>query len=592
MTRRESLTAAIDSLEKILGPRPWQPTAASDETNWAAFVNRAGALCQLAEISPTNESKSLFDEAISSLEYAVSVLASKGKEDLLRYTQANLGFAYQQLGISSENAESLRKAVQTHRAALALDLRERNADLWANSQNNRGNSLSALAQRLKGGESGELLLDAMGCYESAASVWSRRRYPKEWRMVQSNIANRKLDLAERLTGRGQRALVDEAVTINAELLKYTDRSGQPSEWARVNNNLGAALRIYSNLQSAPQAVSCLKRAEEAHRNAISVSQDIQGPVRWAEAQMNLGNVLVQLGEQVPQEFESYMDRAAEAYHFAREAGTLSDSRERWGSTLINTANGLGERGRRTSGDNGVRLLREAATIYGQTLEVLDQSHFPRQWAKAQSSFASALGDLGVRTNDPRAFGRAVAASRSALQVFTREDDPLEWGHAQTNLGNALTAVAKGLDPSGAPSVFLQALDAFDGALQVFTRSDFRRDWATITYNKGALLASMAEQDTHSTGVELFRDAIELFREVATVWTKDMPMQWADNQMNLAIADIVLASRLTGKERLNCLEEASACLAGASAVFSGEPWVLQQGKISRLRTRLGELKAQS
>jgi tetratricopeptide (TPR) repeat protein len=592
VTRRESIATAIDSLERILGPRPWLPTAASGETYWAAFVNRAGALCQLAQISPPKEARSLFEEAIGSLEYAAGVLASKGRDDLLRYAEANLGFAYQQLGMSLENAESLRKAVETHRAALALDSRERNADLWANSQNNLGNSLSALAQRLRGDDSTKALLEALECYESAATTWVRRRFPGEWLMVHSNIANRKLDLAERITGSGQRALVDEAVTISAELVKHTDRASQPSEWARLYNNLGSAFRIYANLQGAPEALGSLKRAEEAHLNAISISQDVQGPVRWAEAQMNLGNVLVQLGEQVPQEFESYMDRAAEAYRCAREVGTLFDSRKRWGSMLINTANGLGERGRRTSGDNGLRLLLAAVTMYEQVLDELDQSHFPRQWAKAQSSLASALGDLGLRTNDSRMLGRAVAAARSALQVFTLEDDPLEWGHAQTNLGNALTAVAKALDPSSAASMFLQALEAFDGALQVFARRDFQREWATITFNKGALLATMGERDMQATALELLRDAIELFRQVATVWTRDMPMQWADNQMNLATASIVLASRVGGRERATCLENGSASLDAASKVFSGEAWVMQQARISRLRERLDKLKAQS
>ncbi len=62
------------------------------------------------------------------------------------------------------------------------------------------------------------------------------------------------------------------------------------------------------------------------------------------------------------------------------------------------------------------------------------------WAAGQNSRAVALRNQALRTDSESGtalLGKAVAASREALTVCTREDHPLDWAVGQNSLGNAL-----------------------------------------------------------------------------------------------------------------------------------------------------------
>jgi hypothetical protein len=128
-----------------------------------------------------------------------------------------------------------------------------------------------------------------------------------------------------------------------------------------------------------------------------------------------------------------------------------------------------------------------------------------------------------------------------------------------------------------------------GCVSWDTRDDFPQDWATVTSNKGALLATMGVRDAGPTGTGLIREATELLQQVESVWTRDLPMRWADNRLNLAEARLTLASRTTGEERTNYLDEASTDIAGASEVFASEN-LQQQSRLSRLRVLLSQQNA--
>ncbi|MBV8377150.1 MAG: hypothetical protein JO279_09115 [Verrucomicrobia bacterium] len=65
---------------------------------------------------------------------------------------------------------------------------------------------------------------------------------------------------------------------------------------------------------------------------------------------------------------------------------------------------------------------------------------PGLWAATVDDVGTACDELGIRTEGPKAteyLAKAVAADRSALEVFTPQDLPQQWAMTQNNLGIAL-----------------------------------------------------------------------------------------------------------------------------------------------------------
>ena len=71
--------------------------------------------------------------------------------------------------------------------------------------------------------------------------------------------------------------------------------------------------------------------------------------------------------------------------------------------------------------------------------------------------------MGLSKDSPPHLDQAVAAFNKALEVYTREEEPLEWAETQTKLGIALGRL--GFSKDSSPHLD-QAVEAFDKALEV------------------------------------------------------------------------------------------------------------------------------
>jgi hypothetical protein len=66
----------------------------------------------------------------------------------------------------------------------------------------------------------------------------------------------------------------------------------------------------------------------------------------------------------------------------------------------------------------------------------------------------------------------VAACRSALEVFTREQLPQDWATAQSSLGDALAEQAIRGEGAKAVELLGQAVAAFHSCLEIYTAEAF------------------------------------------------------------------------------------------------------------------------
>ena len=104
----------------------------------------------------------------------------------------------------------------------------------------------------------------------------------------------------------------------------------------------------------------------------------------------------------------------------------------------------------------------------------------------------------------------MAMIREALDHISEEDQPNLFGHAQNNLGNALSQ--QGERTGGAEGAKLQAeaVAAYRAALRVRTEAGHSVDWAKTQNNVGNALARQGEHTGGEEGAKLLAEAVIAF----------------------------------------------------------------------------------
>jgi tetratricopeptide (TPR) repeat protein len=109
--------------------------------------------------------------------------------------------------------------------------------------------------------------------------------------------------------------------------------------------------------------------------------------------------------------------------------------------------------------------------------------------------------------------QSVAASRSALEVFTRTAQPQEWAMVENNLGLALRLEGERSSDKQAKDLFAQAVDAYKAALQVYTRTEKPLAWAMIQNNLGNALV---DEGDYAGAAKALEECLEGFPDNAGI----------------------------------------------------------------------------
>jgi tetratricopeptide (TPR) repeat protein len=187
----------------------------------------------------------------------------------------------------------------------------------------------------------------------------------------------------------------------------------------------------------------------------------------------------------------------------------------------------------TEGATARAALREAEKSCDEALTIYARDRYPVEWAVAQDCKGVAAREaglripLGVDSGGLSALLKAVRAHKSALEVLTREHQPIEWAVAQQNLAIAL--LERGIrfrEPELVEKDLNDAADAIGNALKVFTRKEYPSAWAELHYNRGIGLmrrSTRVGQDARS----LLDQSIAAFGQAQQVYTEsEFPREWA------------------------------------------------------------------
>lgn len=175
----------------------------------------------------------------------------------------------------------------------------------------------------------------------------------------------------------------------------------------------------------------------------------------------------------------------------------------------------------------------------ESAAALSRENEPIAWAVAQTELASRLYQLWDRDS----VTEAVALYRVALEVLTPKATPAEWLVAQEGLGDALLRIAMGRSLASAVGMFggsytdpgLDSRDAalvFMAALDVQTRQRDRAAWARLQTKLGYALTMLTTRQRFSQADSAETDLIQEQAEQAfrnalgALSSRANPVEWA------------------------------------------------------------------
>ncbi len=514
------------------------------------------------------ESRRLLEEAVAAYRSALEVWTKADMPQDWARTQNNLGAALQELGRRSGDKEGyklLEDAVAAYRSALEVWTKADMPQDWAVIQDNLGMALQELGKRSSDKEEGDKLLeDAVAAYRSALEVRTKPDLPQNWAKTQNNLGTALRELGRRSGDKEQGGkLLQEAIAVYRSALEVSTKADLPQDWARIQNNLGTALKELGKRNGdKEEGDKLLEDAVAAYRSALEVYTKADLPQDWAGTQNNLGTALQELGmPNAGEESRKLLEGAVAAYRAALEVYTKVDLPQNWARTQNNLGTALQELGTPNAGEESRKLLEEAVAAYRSALEVWTKADLPQNWARTQNNLGTALQELWRRSGDKeegrKLLEEAVAAYRSALEVWTKADLPQNWARTQNDLGAALRELGKRSgDKEEADKLLEGAAAAYRASLEVYTKADLPQNWARTQNNLGTALQELGTSSAGEQHRKLLEGAVAAYRAALEVYTRaDLPQNWARTQNNLSDALSALDNQLGGEEVLKRKREA-------------------------------------
>ncbi|MCT9141019.1 CHAT domain-containing protein [Streptomyces violarus] len=483
--------------------------------------------------------------------------------------QNNLGNAYRMLRGSDdtpgseEAAEAVEQAIAAYLAALAVRTRDTDPYSWARTQNNLG---SAYAERLRG-KSADNKQKALQAYRAALEVHDVLEYPDDYVMAKTNLGLLYLDLAD---GTQPDVLDLSMEAFLCAMLARTPRT-DPRRRQRLVRSMYDAFR--SRLGLTPPGL----REETLARLApvVEVLAQAGAPLSTRSTPVVEDSSAAGVATRVdPCLFASYWHDFYRVIPLPELIAMITspeaDRQPRVRISMLRAA-----------------LRRDDVVLPSFRAELLDEL---------------ALALLHHPSDDAAQHQEeAISALETALNAYTREDDPLEWGTIKNHLGaaygkrlsgdraeNLERAIryctdSIGTRPVGSLDWALftgqlgqlyrdrrfgdprenhdRAIAAFERAMTVFDREGHPYEWARLRNSMGYTRWRLRRDEA-----DAIEAAVEDFQEALTVLTCERyPVPWAGTLFNLASALLERRSGITSEN----IEQAIGNLTRSLAVRTRE-----------------------
>ena len=137
------------------------------------------------------------------------------------------------------------------------------------------------------------------------------------------------------------------------------------------------------------------------------------------------------------------------------------------------------------------LLNSAVPHYHSALQLVLRDEAPVLWASAHSNLATAYLTMPMtEASSQLRLGVAAQSLRSALKVYTREDYPEQWASVQLNLANSLVYTPSKHQADN----LVEAVELYEAVLEARDRDTDPMGRARVLANQGNVLAHLGAFD--------------------------------------------------------------------------------------------------
>ena len=339
-----------------------------------------------------------------------------------------------------------------------------------------------------------------------------------------------------------------------------DQETEFKKWRAAAHNLGNTLVQLGQQIGDPER---LKEASKVYEALLSDDVTDVSSASRLNSMTVVANVLADLAMMTGERAD--LERSVEEYKRALQAAEPEQHKAQiailntnLGATLADLAE--------IDGDE--TLIKDAIEAYRSALLSLSAEDDKETWSMAQNNLGNALADLGYWTSDVAHLEESLEAHEQALTARQKADAPLLWAMSQTNLANALTRLAKLQDD---PEHLRSAIEHYEAAKSVYQREDFPRDWS---WAEASLAAVHIDLGTLTGDAAAFVTAIEYCNgAIGGYASARMPAKQAWVQG-------LKGNALVGLERFDDAADAfEGALAWQTYENAGDDWVMSTNNLA-------------
>jgi len=180
-------------------------------------------------------------------------------------------------------------------------------------------------------------------------------------------------------------------------------------------------------------------------------------------------------------------KAVEFYTAGLREAQKAHDLEGQASNLVNLANTYIGRPASTGMARGENV-RKAVACYMRALEIFEKDEYPVQYAATQNNLGTAYTDLPSATSEERSenIRKAIECYRAALEIQKKDEYPVDYAMTQNNLGNAYTDLPSATPEERSENV-RKAIECYLAALEIYKKDEYPVDYAMDPEQPGECL---------------------------------------------------------------------------------------------------------
>ena len=402
--------------------------------------NLGNLLNHKASLVHDEEKLKLLENALQNFQDILKILPQEGLENALILSHMAFVLSNKAPLVEKDKQNQLFDiAFQLLRGVLALHAQGHLPYAWAEAQTNLGVALSRKAILSNNREERlDLLNQVAQAHRAALAVFTEQSTPQSWALAQFNLGATLGDSAKLVEGKERKEFLKEAIEAFQAALKVFSKEFTPNNWSLTEYQLGNFLQNQADLKSGEERLKYLNQAIQAYNAALEVYNKPNFPSEWANTQDELGQALYNKAKLFDgQEERILIEESIQAFNRALEVYTQEDNRRTWYKAQLNLGISIHRLAQGVNQEEGVQIINKAIQTYRNALKDLNKTDDSNTWALLQLNLSHALGSLALVTDGHEReplLDEGLIVSRSALEIYSPENKPLNYAKAKQLLG--------------------------------------------------------------------------------------------------------------------------------------------------------------